>query len=193
MKRRMFVLTFAAILGPGACWAADPTFTFGFEGFPTRIEGAVGTEVTFEGDLTLTSADIPVVADTTAQEGVQGWSYGLKVDGATIDSAATFDPITPGWEDLGWTAPDTKGLDLSVATYRTGNPANLTLWKAGYSIPCIDAADANEDSMVNLADAMYLIQYLFQSGPAPTLPFPGCGTSASMTGESCPYGSTICP
>jgi len=128
MKRSMFVLA-AALLGTGA-WAADPSFSFGFEGFQPKIKAPAGTEVTFEGYLTVTSADIPIAATLAEQDGVQGWSYGLQVTGATIDGAATYDPITVGSDPV-----DTKGLDLPVDTIKIGVANTMTnLWKAGFVV-----------------------------------------------------------
>jgi hypothetical protein len=46
-------------------------------------------------------------------------------------------------------------------------------------INCLDAADANDDGFVNLADPIYTIQYLFLGGPQVRSPFPDCGFDPS--------------
>jgi hypothetical protein len=40
--------------------------------------------------------------------------------------------------------------------------------------PCIDAADANDDGLVNITDAIYSLSFLVLGGPAPPAPFPAC-------------------
>ncbi|MGE3165418.1 MAG: FG-GAP-like repeat-containing protein [Planctomycetota bacterium] len=40
---------------------------------------------------------------------------------------------------------------------------------------CLDAQDANDDGVVDLSDAVYLLAMLFTGGPAPLAPFPTCG------------------
>ena len=43
--------------------------------------------------------------------------------------------------------------------------------------PAIDvaAANTNGDAVVNLSDAIQILSFLFESGPAPAEPFPDCG------------------
>ena len=41
---------------------------------------------------------------------------------------------------------------------------------------CPAAWNSNGDDSLDLADPIYLLSYLFSSGSAPPLPFPGCGT-----------------
>jgi hypothetical protein len=44
----------------------------------------------------------------------------------------------------------------------------------GYGVGCLDACDANDDSLINLADSVFLLNFLFKFGP-PT-PAPGAYT-----------------
>lgn len=44
----------------------------------------------------------------------------------------------------------------------------------GYAVGCLDACDANDDSVINLADSVFLLNFLFKFGP-PT-PAPGAYT-----------------
>ena len=44
----------------------------------------------------------------------------------------------------------------------------------GYGVGCLDACDANDDSVINLADSVFLLNFLFKFGP-PT-PAPGAYT-----------------
>ncbi|MEM7168218.1 MAG: dockerin type I repeat-containing protein [Planctomycetota bacterium] len=43
----------------------------------------------------------------------------------------------------------------------------------GVPVPCLDACDANDDGKINLADAVYLLNYLFKLQAAPPYPFDG--------------------
>jgi len=42
----------------------------------------------------------------------------------------------------------------------------------GYEVGCLDACDANDDSVINLADSVYLLNFLFKFGPTPPAPGP---------------------
>jgi len=44
-------------------------------------------------------------------------------------------------------------------------------WK--FNPPCLDACDCNDDGRIDLADAVCILQYLFQGGRFPPLPGPG--------------------
>ena len=41
-----------------------------------------------------------------------------------------------------------------------------------FPVPCEDACDANDDGKINLADAVHLLNYLFDGGPVPPDPSP---------------------
>lgn len=43
------------------------------------------------------------------------------------------------------------------------------------SLSCLDAADVNDDGVINLTDSVLIFGWGFQSGPAPAVPFPTCG------------------
>ncbi len=42
-------------------------------------------------------------------------------------------------------------------------------------IGCVAATNTNGDDHANIADATYLLNYMFSGGPAPAAPFPDCG------------------
>jgi hypothetical protein len=42
--------------------------------------------------------------------------------------------------------------------------------------PCLSAADINDNGLVELSDYTYLVNHLFNAGPAPPAPYPGAGT-----------------
>lgn len=61
------------------------------------------------------------------------------------------------------------GIDIS-------DPINTLIHLFVQDVPIAsDAADANDDNAVNMADAMYTLNYLFGGGDHPEAPFPGLG------------------
>ena len=77
------------------------------------------------------------------------------------------------------------GLDVSDAV------AFLDAYFVGAGpVDCEAACDTNADGALDIADPVFALQYLFSGGPAPTTPFPGCGTDATTT-LSC--ASAACP
>ncbi len=55
----------------------------------------------------------------------------------------------------------------------------------GVPIDCEDALDANDDESANIADAMYILAYLFQNGPAMPAPFPAADVDPSGDALGC--------
>ena len=58
---------------------------------------------------------------------------------------------------------------------------------------CFDAADVNDDGVIDTADKEYLLDYLFEGGPPP--PYPGPTTcNRDPTGDGLSFGTyTSCP
>ena len=50
---------------------------------------------------------------------------------------------------------------------------------------CWDAMDTNDSGQATIADAIYLVSYLFTSGPAPHAPFPNCGADPTADSLGC--------
>ncbi len=50
----------------------------------------------------------------------------------------------------------------------------LSVLFEGASAGCDDAMDANDDGLLNIVDAIYLLNYVFGQGPPPAAPFPDC-------------------
>jgi len=51
----------------------------------------------------------------------------------------------------------------------------------GRSVPeCLDAADVNNNGLVELSDYTYLVEHLFNDGPAPDAPFPAPGVDDDL-------------
>jgi hypothetical protein len=50
---------------------------------------------------------------------------------------------------------------------------------------CADAADVDDDAVVNISDPVRLLNYLFLGGPAPAAPFPEGGRDPSLDSLRC--------
>ncbi len=66
------------------------------------------------------------------------------------------------------------------------------LFQAGPTSDCESAADANGDGTFDQADAIFVFNYRFLDGPAPSAPFPDCGVAAGQAPEDCASHSS-CP
>ncbi len=51
--------------------------------------------------------------------------------------------------------------------------------------PCFDAADANDDGRVNIADAVTLLSFLFDGGSTLPAPYPDSGFDPTQDSLSC--------
>ena len=72
------------------------------------------------------------------------------------------------------------GVDIADAISTLGS------FFAGTPILLCDVAiDVNGDAMLNIADPIYLLAYLFSGGPAPVPPFPSCGQETVPSGLDC--------
>jgi secreted PhoX family phosphatase len=69
----------------------------------------------------------------------------------------------------------TDPIRLFLHLFR-GNPSTLD---------CRDAADADDDGKLTLADGIYSLNYLFRSGIAPPSPYPDCGEDPSADDVDC--------
>ena len=61
------------------------------------------------------------------------------------------------------------GLDISDAV------TILLFQFAGRTVTCSDAVDADDDSVTDLADAIWVLSRLYRLGDPPPSPYPGCG------------------
>ena len=53
----------------------------------------------------------------------------------------------------------------------------------GVVIGCRLTLDANDDSVANIGDPVYLLDHLFSGGPPPPEPFPFCGDDPTPGGD----------
>lgn len=68
----------------------------------------------------------------------------------------------------------------------------LDLFAQGSTIRCFDAADANDDTRLNVSDVVYSLAFLFLGASAPPAPWPGCGIDLTPTDLGCEEYS-LCP
>jgi hypothetical protein len=59
------------------------------------------------------------------------------------------------------------------------------LFRAGVEVRCGDACDGNDDAALNVSDGIYLLNYLFLSGPKPPPPFPEAGVDPTPDAVVC--------
>jgi hypothetical protein len=55
-------------------------------------------------------------------------------------------------------------------------------------LPCLDAADADDDGRLLITDAIYILAYLFLGGPAPPPPFGECTSDPTPDALECEGG-----
>jgi len=53
---------------------------------------------------------------------------------------------------------------------------------------CLDAGDANDDGHSDISDGIFILLYLFTSGPAPWPPFPTAGIDYTPDPIGCGSG-----
>ena len=72
--------------------------------------------------------------------------------------------------------PDGPGVDCGNSAPNPGPPFDLL---------CDDAADANDDGVIDCSDGVYIASFLFGGGPRPSLPFGECGLDPTADGLTC--------
>jgi len=164
----------------------DPTITT-----ITPAEGIVGEVVTVEGtgflpgvvlrfgatasptvhlvDSGMLTAEVPAIAAGSISVTAR------NVDGGT-SNAVTFTVLSSAVRFIRGDVNIDGLVDIS-------DPLRL-LFELFRSDPttCRDAGDADNNELLNLADALYLLNYLFQGGPAPAAPFPNPGADTGTPG-----------
>jgi hypothetical protein len=65
------------------------------------------------------------------------------------------------------------------------NTADIIRCMTGEPFNCDDAADANDDGVLNMVDCGYLQNYLYGGGPPPPPPFPDCGLDPTSDELDC--------
>ena len=73
---------------------------------------------------------------------------------------------------------------IITLNYLFGLPAEVT---------CQDACDSNDDSNIDIADAVFVLGALFGGGPLPAQPFPDCGEDPTLDTTECTFYEASCP
>ena len=142
------------------------------------------------------------------QEPCNGAQFYLVPDNRVIYSPAPYEPVTEEEPTTNDQTPVTGGI-VSISPTRGGSLYDpkfirgdlnymsgidfrdsqmLTEFIVGQrtSLPCMDAADVNDDGFVNLSDSTFLIGYIagvmLATIPAP---FPSCGTDQTDDDLDC--------
>jgi hypothetical protein len=65
--------------------------------------------------------------------------------------------------------------------------SQLQLWVTGAGVmpSCLDAADVNDDGIVNLSDPIELFDFLYQGSNPPPAPYPDAGPDPTADGLDC--------
>ncbi len=79
----------------------------------------------------------------------------------------------------------TGNISVTDAVHIVSHVLRLDSARCSFPVYCEDAADANDDGAVNVADAVYLLEALFRGGPVPPGPFPECGYDPTEDALGC--------
>lgn len=91
-------------------------------------------------------------------------------------TAIFFTAVAPGAAQVPFIRGD---VDASGDLTITDPIRSLGYLFLGQATPdCLDAADSNGDLKLDLSDPIHTLAFLFTGGPAPPVPFPGCGPGA---------------
>jgi hypothetical protein len=171
-----------AVLNFGKFWMYDKYYLTGGQGYPwgSYLET---TEISFEmgtwfGDPTMQIwTELPATLEISHPDSVLAGAYSIPVvaisGGSPVESLLVClmndDVYQTGYTDL------SGGITFAGSTIANGG-LHLTVTKHNFRpyqglILLVDdtfvSGDANGDSVVDLADVVFLVNYLFNSGPEP--------------------------
>jgi len=101
-------------------------------------------------------------------------SGGWNLDAVTVEAVTAGPAFIRGDADLSGTLRVNDALRILDAVFQPGR-----------SLSCQDAADVNDDGVVDVSDALRLLAYLFSEGAPPPEPFPSAGGDPSPDGLTC--------
>jgi len=179
------------------------------EAFPTVATWTVSTgprpEITSVDPGEALPGTIVTVTGTLFQTGIEVFFHGTASPEVTFDPAspgsltaevpdlpAGSAPITVRNSDGGASAPAAFTV-LARPQFIRGDAnmdASVDISDAvkilfhlfgGLDVACADATNVDSNEIVNLTDALFLLDFLFRSGPAPGDPFPLAGVAPDAT------------
>ncbi|MEM7263932.1 MAG: CotH kinase family protein, partial [Planctomycetota bacterium] len=141
------------------------------DGITVLFDGEEALAIDFDEDADPTTlvATIPLVAPGLG--GVQV----RNTDNRTSDPAA-FTILPPPPQFVRGDANLSRRVDVSDAIRILG------ILFGGMPAPCLDAADVDNNEVVNITDAVVLLAHLFQRGPALSAPYPDEGWEPESEG-----------
>jgi hypothetical protein len=93
--------------------------------------------------------------------------------------------------DCNFSKGGSYAVDVSDAAAVVSYPFSPPMFK--FQPPCLDACDCNDDSRIDLADAVCILQFLFQQGEFPNTPGPCLREKADGSVEITPPGEDETP
>jgi hypothetical protein len=128
------------------------------------VDGPVTSNISLVGDLG--TPPVPLIVD------VDGDSFDPEA-GEPVSVTVTCEPIAgepfirgDANQDGRWTVSD--GVAIAKAVFNLGS-------KLALITACEDSADVDDDGDRDVEDALYLLRYLFDGGPAVPAPIGACG------------------
>ncbi len=111
-----------------------------------------------------------------------GRSHGFATD--AMELWGELPVLTPGAsnsEDIFMRGDPNGDVRIDIA-----DPITIVLHLFGsFPVQYCDAADADDNGMIDINDALYLLQYLFTGGPPPAPPFPEMGSDETSDAIDC--------
>jgi hypothetical protein len=171
-----------AVLNFGKFWMYDNYYLTGGDGYPWGSD-LESTEITFEmgtwfGDPSMQIwTELPAALDVSHPDSVLAGAYAVPVvatsGGAPVESLLVClmndDVYRVGYTDLSGEVSFAGSTIANGSLHLTATKHNFRPYQG--SILLVDdtfvSGDANGDSVVDLADVVFLVNYLFNSGPEP--------------------------
>jgi len=175
-----------------ACTVSDNTAIGGGGGIYNRgtltlERSTVCQNSASEGGGIFNAGQLTVTESTVAQNDASGDGGGVLIESWCDLANSTVSGNTAGGNGGGVSVSEkalaaarTEFIHCTVTdnTASTRQGAGIFMFQGG-TLRCRAAADANDDEEVNIADALWTMEFLFRGGPSPPPPFPlpGLGTT----------------
>ncbi len=155
--------------------------------------GDVAATVTYE----LAGGAAPADGDTTSLDfidtlGTPPVDNVVVIGGFSEDAMGVSGTVTFMGMGMGNLAEFIRGECNQDDRFDIADPIfTLDFINGGTAPDCPGSCDSDDDDDVDLDDAMFSLMYLFLGGPAPSAPFPGCGTDPDVDTTECTFAA--CP
>ncbi len=157
-----------------------------------------GMDVLFPSDIEIARLTVKTISETWAENEVGGLASFSDQSPASLDLVADVavvsgEPIEANWEiepivfqpgPRGFLRGDTNS-DGVVEGIPDAVMVLSGLFDPDVQLNCLEAADLNDDGMVDLADPIFLLNWKFGGGPGPSGPYPNCGLDPTPDSLDC--------